>query len=70
MIAIPLDLVEQIPVKFGHPEKTETTLWRQNHPGCSFPSWLTVAAVDDSVAPGLQILCLLFQAHAVKPVAL
>jgi hypothetical protein len=26
MIAIPLDLVEQIPVQFGHPEKTETTL--------------------------------------------
>jgi hypothetical protein len=41
MIAIPLDLVEQIPVQFGHPEKTETTLRRQNHPRRAFPRRLS-----------------------------
>jgi hypothetical protein len=41
MIAIPLDLVQQIPVQFGHPEKTETTLRRQNHPRRAFPGRLS-----------------------------
>jgi hypothetical protein len=75
MIAILPPLVEQIPVQFGHPENTKTTLRRQNSPRYSAPDWLSREPTNwpwlkRALSNVLQILGLLIQGQAAKPVSI